>query len=60
MESSPETVIVKFEGKNIDLSNLPANYKDPVAKAKVGDWVGYAYTGEDGERLLGILTPSSQ
>lgn len=55
-QSGPTTMMVKFEGMNIDLSGLPVSYKDTILKAKTGDWVGFAFTGEDGKKSLGILT----
>ncbi len=55
-ESSPTTMMVKFEGKNLDLSSLPVSYKETIVNAKAGDWVGFAFTGEDGKKSIGILT----
>jgi hypothetical protein len=54
-ESGPTMTVIKFEGKNVDLSSLPLLEKDIISRAKAGDWVGYAFTSEDGKKSMAIL-----
>jgi hypothetical protein len=53
---------VSFQGKIIDLTKVPAaaNYTEPVANANPGAWVGYVFTGEDGNKSAVILNPPAQ
>lgn len=50
--SSP--TVVKFEGKAVDLRGW-TYVKDPIASAKVGDLVGYAFTDDNGKKSLIVL-----
>lgn len=54
-ESKPNNPMVKFQSQIIDLTKLPASYTDAVAKAKPGDWVGYAFTDKDGSKRAVFL-----
>jgi hypothetical protein len=52
--------MVKSEDKTIDLSALPTSYKEPISKAKPGEWVGYTFTDGEGKKSVAIgLTPNS-
>jgi hypothetical protein len=52
--------MVKFNGKDIDLSGLSDDYKASLSDAKVGDWVGYAFKGDDGKKSLVLFAPTAQ
>jgi hypothetical protein len=54
IDSANGTFMVKSEDQTIDLSSLPTSYKDPISKAKSGEWVGYTFTDGDGKKSVAI------
>lgn len=46
---------VMFQNEKLDLLNLPTAYKGHLAKAKVGDRVGFAFTDDDGKKSIAVI-----
>jgi hypothetical protein len=58
-DSKPGNPMVNFQGQIVDLTKLPTSYTEAVAKAKPGDWVGYAFTDENGSKRAVFLANES-
>lgn len=52
----PTNAIIEFDGKKINLQSMPIDYRKAVSRAKNGDLLGVAFTGEDGKKSIAILT----
>lgn len=46
---------VMFQNAKLDLLMLPTDYKGHLAKAKVGDRVGFAFTDDDGKKSIAVI-----